>query len=172
MDDLEAAYFKWLYPQVIDTEHRNRPYEGLLMLLYFKEFVWTVPNDDNRIEDGLEIRREFLATQRTRYELTLPCSFLEVLIGLSRRLEFQTDGTAEGWAWQLLVNLELHRMADPLSRRKQSQVDEILEAVIWRTYNPDGSGGFFPLGWPEEDQTKVEIWYQMAHYVNEMHPDY
>lgn len=166
MDDLNRAYFKWLYPQVIDTEHRNKPYEGLLMILYFKEFVWLVPNDDNRVQDGLDLRGEFGTA------LEGPCTFLEVLIGLSRRLEFMTDGTAEGWAWQLLVNLELDKMSDPLGRTKQARVDEILEAVIWRTYNADGTGGFFPLAWPEEDQTKVELWYQMSAFVGEIHPDY
>lgn len=166
MDDLNGAYFRWLYPQVIDTEHRNRNYEGLLMLLYFKEFVWLVPNDDNRVQDGLDLRPEFGTA------LDGPCTTLEVLIGLSRRLEFFTDGTAEGWAWQLLVNLELDKMSDPLGRVRQARVDEALERVIWRTYNPDGTGGFFPLAWPEKDQTKVELWYQMSAYVDEMHPDY
>jgi hypothetical protein len=51
-------------------------------------------------------------------------------------------------------------------------VEEILYALIWRTYDPDGVGGFFPLAWPKEDQTKIEIWYQMNAYAKEIHPEY
>ena len=81
-------------------------------------------------------------------------------------------GESSGWAWQLIVNLELDKMSDMISRRKAVEVDEILETLIWRNYAPDGQGGFFPLAWPEEDQKKVELWYQMAFYVNEIHPEY
>ena len=35
-------------------------------------------------------------------------------------------------------------------------------------YERDGQGGFFPLKYPTEDQTKKEIWDQMNLYVNEM----
>lgn len=168
------AYFHWLEPQVREGGHQRRTYSDVLMLLQTKEFVWQVPNDDNRIQDGLDLRTEFLheAGAPSYVVLDAPCSVLEVLVGISRRLAFMAEGSQEGWAWQLLVNLELHRMHDPLSHRKTAQVDEILERLIWRNYNPDGTGGFFPLSWPEEDQTKVEIWYQMSAYVEEIHPDY
>jgi hypothetical protein len=51
-------------------------------------------------------------------------------------------------------------------------VEDILDTCIWRTYQPDGQGGFFPLAWPEEDQTKVELWYQIAAYIDELHPEH
>lgn len=169
------AYFHWLEPQVREEGHQRHTHSDLLMLLFTKEFVWLVPNDDNRIVDGLDLRGEFLRESEAPGSLTVeglgPCSVLEVLIALSRRLAFAVSGTPEGWAWQLLVNLELDRMSDPLSRRKAEKVDEILENLIWRRYNPDGSGGFFPLQDPDEDQTKVELWYQMSAYVDEMDPD-
>ena len=58
-------------------------------------------------------------------------------------------------------------MYDPISKRKSIKIDDILDTLIWRTYEYDGIGGFFPLTNAEEDQTKVEIWYQMAAYINE-----
>ena len=140
------------------------------------EFVWFIPNDDNRIDDGRALRREFLYENGTHEHIGKedfgPCSVLEVLIGISRRLAWLAGGAAEIWAWQLLDNLDLLRMSDPLSNRNLRKVDEILETLIWRTYSPDGTGGFFPLLHPEQDQTKVEIWYQMAAYINEAHPEY
>jgi hypothetical protein len=63
-------------------------------------------------------------------------------------------------------------MADPLDRRKARKAEEILDAVIWRTYLPNGQGGFFPLIDFEEDQTQVELWYQMSAFIREMHPEY
>lgn len=143
--------------------------------MFEKEFVWLVELDDNRLADGLELRLEFYHENGggpASVKEYGPCSVLEVMIGISRRLAWEADGDAPGWAWQLLCNLELHKMHDPLSHRKAKKVDEILETLIWRTYSPDGAGGFFPLAWPERDQTKEEIWYQMHAYVREIHPEY
>lgn len=173
---LTEDYLHWLEPQLRD-EHGNpdRSYWDLLNIMFETEFVWQVPNDDNRLVDGMDLRAEFsheFRVSRSKMLALGPCSFLEVLIGLSRRLAFAAGGSAPGWAWQLLNNLELHRMADPLSPAKQNKVRDILETVIWRNYSPDGTGGFFPLAWPDEDQTKVEIWYQMSAYTDELHPEH
>lgn len=180
-NSLAEDYLRWLAPQIRD-EHsgrKDREYEGLLSVMFQKEFVWTDTfiNDENRIGDGLDLRIEF-ANQKSLHrpmrirEQLGPCSFLEVLIGLSKRLSFQAGGSAPGWAWQLICNLELDKMYDPLTHRKARKVDDILDTVIWRTYNPDGLGGFFPLAWPDDDQTKKELWYQMAAYIDELHPEY
>jgi hypothetical protein len=143
--------------------------------MFEKEFEWFVPNDENRLQDGLDLRAEFCHANHIRAGSLRnlgPARFIEVLIGLSRRMEFAAGGSAQGWAWQFVENLELTRMTDPLSRRNQRKVDDILDTVIQRTYTPDGVGGFFPLAWPDEDQTQKEIWYQMAAYINELNPDY
>jgi hypothetical protein len=93
---------------------------------------------------------------------------LEVLVGLSRRCAFIGGGYAPFWAWKLLENLRLHKASDPLTGRKADRVDEILETLIWRTYDRSGQGGFFPLRESTEDQTKTELWVQMNMYINEM----
>jgi len=131
------------------------------------EFVWTVPNDDNRVQDGLDLRHEFLDGARRRLRID-GASILEVLIALSRRVEFTAGGDATVWAWRLLKNLRLSKMSDPLTGSEADHVDEILDSLVWRTYQRNGEGGFFPLKHPLEDQTKVEIWYQMNAYVMEM----
>ncbi len=48
-----------------------------------------------------------------------------------------------------------------------AEIDDILERLIWRQYQEDGQGGFFPLAWPEQDQREVELWYQMNAYLAE-----
>jgi|SRR5215216_1865678 len=168
MSDTTEVYLGWLATQI--RFGNSRSYEGLLTLMLQKEFVWLVPNDDNRIADGLEVRREYQSETGLRYQG--PCSVLEVLIGISRRLEFMAGDPAANWAWILLENLGLNKLSDPIGARKALRADEILENLVWRTYSQDGYGGFFPLAWPEEDQTKIEIWYQMAKYVEEIHPEY
>jgi len=173
----QEAYFHWLVPQVKDPEER-KTYWDMLRIMFQKELVWMppVPLDGDRIDDGLELRTEFLlAADAPRFispDGFGACSFLEMLVALSRRLAFLAGNDAPGWAWQLVVNLELHKMSDPLGRVRSERAGEILDRVIWRHYNPDGTGGLFPLAWPERDQKEVELWYQMAAYVGEMHPEY
>lgn len=167
-DQLLDRYLVWLEPHTGVLE-QSRTYHDLLRLLMAREFLWFVPNDDNRIEDGLEVRREFKAGIRDLW----PPSVLEVIVALSRRLSFAADGPAPMWAWQLITNLELHKMWDPLRRRKEIAAEEILDNLIYRTYQPDGYGGFFPLiDAGDADQRKVEIWYQMAAFVEEIHMEY
>jgi hypothetical protein len=50
---------------------------------------------------------------------------------------------------------------------KQEEISTIFSIrLIWRTYEPDGSGGFFPLMHPSDQRIrhKVEIWTQMNAY--------
>lgn len=173
---LSGDYLQWLASQI--SGETNRTYDGLLDIMHQKEFVWLVPNDDNRKGDGLDLRVEFchahdipmgdVGAFLEQPNADPPCSFLEVLVALSRRLEFAAGGNAGDWAWQLMVNLQLHKISDPVGRRKAERADEILNTCIFRNYSPDGTGGFFPLTWPEEDQTRVEVWYQMANYIYEL----
>jgi hypothetical protein len=174
--DLIEDYLRWLEPQLRD-EHGNPSdtYWDLLNVMFGKEFKPVHPMDENRMGDGLDLRVEFAREQGIRTNALQnagPCSFLEVLIGLSRRLAFFTGGEAAGWAWQLLGHLELQRMSDPLTRPKQRKTQEIMDAVINRDYAPDGMGSFFPLAWPEDDMTQIELWYQMSAYVGELHPEH
>lgn len=173
---LTEDYLRWLAPQIREAQSGNpiREYWDLLAIMSQKKFDWFVPNDDNRIEDGKALRVEFCYAQHIRPDALRnlgPCSFLEVLVGLSRRLAFVAGGSAPGWAWTLITNLELNRMSDPISGRSARKANDILDRCIRRDYTPDGQGGFFPLAWPNEDQTQVELWYQMAAFIDELHPE-
>lgn len=174
--NVDKIYFEWL------TEHVNfnngrpggRTYVDLMGQLHSKEFVWIVPNDDNRLEDAVALRHEFLHDAGiTNYpeEFVLnepPLSVLEVIISLSRRCAFADDGDARNWAWKLIENLELSGLSDPVSRRKQDVIDDILDRFIWRQYETDGRGGLFPLKHPENNQREIELWYQMNAYLDEL----
>jgi hypothetical protein len=166
---LHDRYLDYLGFQVV-TNKALEDHRDLFEIMHSMEFVWIVPNDDNRIADGLDVRIEWMA-DREASGLQGPVSFLEMLVGLSRRAEFLRDEmTAKQWAWHLICNIELNQMWDPLSQRKRQKCIDTLERVIWRTYKRNGSGGLFPLHRPQHDQRKVELWYQLNAYVMENYP--
>ena len=169
-NQIEHEYFEWLISQI--SVNGRRTYNELFERMYNVEFVWTVPHDGNRVQDGLDLRTEFfyevVGRKYRKRDLTLEgVSVLEVLVSLSRRVAFTAGGDSYSWAWRLIKNLRLHKISDPLTEQKANKIDEILEDLIWRTYQRDGQGGFFPLKRTAEDQTKVEIWYQMNAYIME-----
>jgi hypothetical protein len=174
-EPLDELYFKWLYAKVADVKEPRETHTwwNLLRQLYTKEFVWIVPNDDNRVEDGRDLRWEFYTEQNIPDShpnwSELGCSMLEMLIGLARRMAFEIDGFPEEWFWHLLRVLDIAKYNDDMFKRRPcaDHIDKVLDRVIWRTYNHDGKGGLFPLRNPSEDQTKVEIWYQLSAYVLE-----
>lgn len=175
---LDEQYLHWLYRRVASVRLKNpaRTYWSLMKQLYAKEFVWLIPNDDNRVEDGRDLRYEFLAeygVEDVDLEwMGLGCSFLEMLIGLARRLAFEAAdiGDVRDWFWILLENLNLARFNDAVyvNEIQERTIDEVLDAVIWRTFNSDGSGGLFPLEDAQEDQRDVEIWYQLSAFLSEL----
>lgn len=171
-EPLDESYFVWLYSQVADRRLRNpsRTYWGLLRELHRKEFVWLIPNDDNRIEDGRALRYEFMEEcgirDVPRDWMRLGCSMLELLIGLSRRLADMADGEPSGWFWRLIENLDLEEYND--NRLPQDgYINRKLDTVIWRTYRRNGNGGLFPLNRTRNDQRWVEIWYQLNEYLQQ-----
>ena len=172
---LTEDYLRWLEPQLQDGySDLDKRYWDLLCLMFETEFIPILDRDKNRVADGHDIRVEFARKERlqpNRLDHIGPISFLEVLIALSRRMAFNGGGNAPGWAWHFLNNLELHRMSDPLTPAKRRRAMEIMDTVIGRTYFPDGRGGFFPLLQPDDDQTRVELWYQMNFYIEELHPE-
>lgn len=180
MESLDECYLQWLYRQVapIRTKNPARTYWTLLTHLYRKEFKWSVPNDDNRLMDGLELRYEFIHKfeyEKTDYYqqhgeirswLERPCSFLEMLLALARRLSFAGGGAASEWFWHMLDNIGLRSHVDAMPGDPE-MIDFVLDRVIDRTYDEFGNGGLFPLFHPQHDQRQVELWYQMNCYLLE-----
>lgn len=171
MDEpIEEVYFNWLYSKVasVDVPTPSLTHWTLLRDLHNTEFVWLVHGDDNRAEDGLDVRHEFHRNVRLDGNdlpwMHIPCSVLEMLIAFSRRAEFQTDMPARTWFWIFLENLGLAQCNDAKHGITQ-RVSSVLDRFIWRTYRANGQGGMFPLSNPREDQRKVEIWYQFCEYL-------
>lgn len=167
---LDDRYLTWLYGQVKNVKTRKGPrtYWNLLRQLFETEFIWFVPNDDNRATDGRELRLEYLGASAEDFDypdwLEMGCSFLELLIGLSRRLAFEAGNDGPSWFWHLIDNLGLLGFNDA-SNFNPEEVENIVNTVIWRTYDDHGKGGLFPLQHTDNDQRQVEIWYQLSEYL-------
>lgn len=171
-DSIEERYFEWLYSQIAAVKNRNpsRSYWELAKQLHHKPYIWFVPNDDNRAEDGRLLRDEFLdgagIREVDRLWMELDCSILEMLIGLSRRVSYESYGTPGDWFRRLLDNLGFVTFTDSAYNAGVAEdVDFVLEQLNHRTYDRNGHGGLFPLHLAAEDQRKVEIWYQMSAYL-------
>jgi hypothetical protein len=140
--------------------------------LFTTEFVWFIARDDARADDGLELRIEFLndaeIPEVDPLWMDQGCSFLEMLVALSRRMAFMTDIRRADCFWQLVANLGLSECNDLYNRDLPHLVREVTDQVTFRTYEDNGRGGLFPLRYAREDQTKLEIWSQMCAYVIEL----
>ena len=175
MDEpLEELYFQWLYGQIGSVKQRNRArsYWQLARVLHKREFIWFVPNDDNRVEDGRELRYEFARVSGnddvSEEWFEVGCSFLEMLIALSRRLAFESEGEPADWFWTLVdKNLHIRVNDRDWTRDHERDINNIVDRVIWRRYSRTGVGGLFPLKHTTLDQRKVEIWYQLSAYLIE-----
>jgi hypothetical protein len=172
-EPLDELYFQWLCGQVGEVEIKSpaKSYWNILRKLFSTEFVWLIPNDDNRAQDGLDLRPEFVDHLRIRDVdqewLEQGCSFLEFMIGLSRRLSFFLEGEPRLWFWRLAENLDIEQYNDGMVFPEE-RVDYILSNVVWRTFSPNGRGGLFPLKNRRcADQREVELWDQMNAYVLE-----
>lgn len=173
-EPLDELYFEWLYRQVAPVSLKNprRTYWKLLRQLYTKIFVWFIPNDDNRVADGKDLRHKFLSEMNIDEIddgwMDLDCSVLEMLVAFSEGVAYidMEEQPPSAWFWNFIENLDLRSYVDA-KPRSESEIDEILNRLIFRTYEKDGRGGLFPLKNPEFDQTKVELWYQANYYLIE-----
>src|SRR5215475_243440 len=98
-NQVDYEYYQWLTSQIAVPKHNKNSYEDLFTRMYETEFVWFVPNDDNRMGDAEEIRREFLNGSVRVWRR--PISVLEILIALSRRCAWNSlsDDGPEIWVW-------------------------------------------------------------------------
>lgn len=168
-EPLENLYFNWLCAKITNVRDTlpSKTHWELFRILHKTEFVWLLSGDDNRAEDGKELRREFLIAadlpDDPAWRLDIGCSMLEMFIALSRRAEFMTTMTAKDWFWEFMENLGLKEMTD--NNVSVDKIQDILEYLIWRTFEENGEGGIFPIREPHEDQREIEIWHQLCHYL-------
>ena len=156
---VDNAYYDWLLDKI---NYHDTNFDEVLETLFHVTFTWDIANDDNRAGDGLVLRSTFMSEENWHTEPCeeYDCSVLEMMVALAVRIEDdimwdgEHDRTAK-WFWEMFRNLGLDTAENVL------EVHDILEKLLLREYEFDGTGGLFPLGdWAEEDQRELEIWYQ------------
>lgn len=172
--DIINQYFEWLYHFVCDTEYSKLSYRKLLMCLHDVDFEWLIDMDENRAQDGVDLRDKFIRENRYRKEdmdYFKPCSVLEMMVALAIRAE-QTimddpdigDRTGQ-WFWGMISSLGLGRMDDRNFNRAKTM--NIIDRFLDRQYEPNGRGGLFTLPDCRNDLRDVDIWYQLNWYLND-----
>lgn len=185
--DVRAKYFEWLYRIAVPGDiYSDYPmYSKMIQHLYDRKFsestAYLVPNDSNRIADGIKLRLEFAEEEIGSNEclefLDMDCSVLELLIGIARRMDDNiaistSEDNTEDLFWELIENLNLDVFTDDRCSNgaNKDRIDDIITVFCERLYCKDGRGGIFPLRNPPKDQVKTEIWYQMMAYLEENYP--
>lgn len=177
-NELIDRYFDWMYQLVVDSRYSNKSYRRLFVKLYDTEFIYTIPMDGNRAEDGIDLRYRF--GREHLYDDAMvatclddrPCSILEMMVALAIRCEehLMDDpdiGNRTGqWFWGMLVSLGLGSMND--TRYDPGRVDYILNRFLEHDYQRNGEGGLFTVDHSDYDMRTIEIWYQMNCYLNEI----
>lgn len=174
-NSLEDFYFDWMTMLVIKDSGERDNYLYLLRKLNSINFRFTIPLDENRYIDGLDLRNRF------QYENDIPeedmqvfnnkgCSVLEMMIALSLKCEenIMSDSAygdrIEDWFLEMISSLQLKDMIN--DNYDERWVEFKIETFLNRDYNYDGSGGLFTINNPESDMRNVEIWCQMCWYLN------
>lgn len=172
---LDKKYIQWLknivVPDDIDN-HRGNELFALFEYLGTKPFIWSVDRDTNRAFDGVKLR-EIYQSQGNHLTVKwrdMPCTVLEMLVGLSIRIETDImgepgDDHPERWFQIMLQNLGI--WSDKYYIFDYNWVDQIMDNWLQRRFKSNGEGSIFPLKKAKNDQRMVEIWNQMNNFLNE-----
>lgn len=172
--DVNNEYFEWLCDLACRNRYSNQiSYKKLLTYLHSTPFRYLIPRDENRAEDGLELRYRFVYendyTDDVEMYIDGPCSILEMLVSLCLKCEEIMDDTQMGnrtrqWFWGMINNLGLGSMSDDNYDRRY--VVNTVEQFLDRDYEPDGRGGLFTIRDCDCDLRDVEIWHQLCWYLD------
>ena len=177
-EQIKNDYFNWLYNIVCGIRHAEQiSYRKLLMYLHGIDFHYTILRDQNRAQDGIDLRRRFGLVHdldgdvdRIVEDLEGPCSVLEMMVALAIRCEETImddasigDRTGQ-WFWEMVVSLGLGYMTDDRFDRRLA--DEVIHTFLDRKYEPNGKGGLFTIRHCDRNLRSVEIWVQMCWYLD------
>lgn len=173
---LSLEYLDWLKSHVIQEDIYTQKYDKFFELLHDIDFVYCLPMDQNREEDGFDLRYQFITEHNYKEEhieaLEKPCSMLEMMIALSIRCEQNFaynpyeygDRTGE-WFWRMVQNMGLTGKITDEDFDEGFIIDKISKCLE-RKYSPNGRGGLFMVPNLKEDMREVDIWKQAVWYLD------
>lgn len=167
-------YLNWLF-DIIKVDDYCQRYRKMLLYLFDREFDWSMNYDENREEDGFDLRKKF-ADETGRDDdfwidiCSNASSVLEMMIALSIRIEDVVYDPIYGnrtglWFWEMVKSIGLECMFD--SNFDKGYCCVLVDNLLNRKYERNGEGGLFTTNDDEIDMRKSEIWYQMAIWIDE-----
>lgn len=165
-------YKKWLLDQI---NFNKRTYSKLMDFLHNRPFEYYIKRDENRAEDGVDLRIRFSKETDINPEDEFIFSqeepkVLEVLIALAIRVDLEYigdpgDPNPGAFFWEMCCNLGL----DDFTNRyfDWEHVDVILDGWLTRSFDRNGEGSIFPIRNPKRDQREIEMWSQLQGYLSE-----
>lgn len=173
----EDTYFEWLYLKFGVIRRPERSYLELSKVLHSIPFHWFVFNDGNREADGRQLQKDYALEEAPRRPFVVLdeienniASVLEVLVAFADRCAYASKEKHDltFWMSEFFRNLGFLTFNDTnFHDSNRHMVVDRIDKWMARVYKPDGRGGLFPLNDPSEDQRTVELWYQMAAYIQE-----
>ena len=173
-----ADYYEYLRDMAKADKYEDVSYDLLLEQLYRTDFRYQIPKDLNRAKDGKNLRLTYADEVFEGFynedDILQPnCSVLEMMLALSKRIEVDIMGVPgeddpSKWFWLMIDNLGLLDFTD--DSYNMNEVEHILDRWMTRQIKTNGSGGLFPLDSPKRSQRRLEIWFQMADYLEEKFP--
>lgn len=177
---LKETYLKWMSLQVVPDAKERREYERLLNALNESMFYFSIPMDENRMRDGIDLRYRFAYENGyTNDEMSNAlnhnnsCSMLEMMVALALKgderilYDYETGSKADYIFKIMLDSLQLSCM---INRNFDSRyIDTRIDCLLTHDYDYDGAGGLFTIQNPRKDMRSVEIWYQMNWYLQRLY---
>ena len=163
------TYFEWLSAMLITDSNIRDSYQKVLLGLFETPFEYSIKYDENRADDGEQLRSMYEEETGEWCNNYSSCSVLEMLGALALRweTEFMYD-PEEGnrtsvWFMEMLENMGLLGMDD--WHFDYDRFEEIMDRLNNRRYDRDGYGGPFYIANFGRDMRKMELWYQLNFYI-------
>lgn len=178
---IKQEYDNWIIGLATDWCSYYGAYGKLMEFLHSIPFRSTaqIPLDSNRGSDGKDLRLRF--TERMPeynynhaylYLMDYDATMLEVMVALAIRCEeniMHEDDLGDRsyeWFYGMLCSSGLDDCYD--FNFNEEEARQIVTRILERKYSKNGKGGLFTLSNPPKDLRKVEIWYQLLWYLDEV----
>lgn len=178
-DEIKNGYFEWILCRVGTKDRDPAGYSELLRYLDSVGYIYTIPMDGNRADDGICLRYRYGSENGISPAVISSvldirdCSMLEMAAALAIRCEEDVMydpqiGDRTGiWFWIMIDSLGLGEMTDGHFNREAA--DGIILAFLEHRYEPNGQGSLFRI--TEEgtggssDLRRMELWNQMGVFL-------
>ena len=165
-------YFNFLY----DMAFENDDYVGLARILHSIEYRWTIRMDENRVGDGLEIRKYYLSDDlgympedmdvNDPYIFSDFVSVFEVFVGFANRLcrDFLDDYEVFDLIYMFCQNLGILFENWEVDKKERS-IRKTVRNFMLREEKCKNIWGF---GTKYDDFNDLDLWKQGMRWINEI----